>query len=262
MRGFLVSILLVAFATIAWGQPRTLKLATEGANPPFNQRDGDTLTGFDVDIGNAICAKLNYTCTWVSDDWDRFLPDLNAKAFDVVISSFPINDDGWRLVDFGRPYYRLPFAFIARKDTDITSTTIEGLKGRTVGVEAGTLYASYLTDALEQEGVTVKAYGSLEEADLDLAEERIDAVFGPKLALDGWLASDDGKCCRFVGADIYDEATFGPGPGMAFRKEDAELREAFDRALGELLADGTFDRIAAKYVRFSIRPDMLAQKIK
>ena len=62
----------------------------------------------------------------------------------------------------------------------------------------------------------------------------------------------DGACCDFFGQDIKDRRTMGDGVGIGFRKDDAKLRELFNKALAEVVADGTLKRIAEKYVPFAI----------
>ena len=66
------------------------------------------------------------------------------------------------------------------------------------------------------------------------------------------MKTKDGKCCEFVGNDIQSEKHFGKGAGIAMRKEDADLKAAMNKALAEIVADGTYKKIDDKYFPFSI----------
>ena len=100
-----------------------------------------------------------------------------------------------------------------------------------------------------------KPFASLEDAMLDLAEGKVDAVLADKFAASDFLKSrrEGQQCCRFLGDAPRDQAIFGEGLGIAFRKSDVALREATDAALQSTIEDGTFARISAKYFDFPVR---------
>lgn len=80
-------IRVTAIVTTCWmftaaitAQAETLRIASEGAYPPFNYIDPDnTLHGFDIDIANALCERMQVTCTFVTQDWEGMIPALLAK---------------------------------------------------------------------------------------------------------------------------------------------------------------------------------------
>lgn len=251
-----IARILLAAAALAIGagaaqaEMKKVRIGTEGAYPPFNSVDSaGKLVGFDIEIGEALCAKMKVDCTFVAQDWDGIIPALLAKKYDVILASMSITDERKEKVAFTIPYYLTPGSFIAPKDTKITEITPAALKGKTIGAQSSTTGATYLEDKYKDS--EIKLYPTQDEANADLAAGRLDAVLADKFVLYEWLEkSTDGKCCKFVGPDLKDVNP--QGTGIAVRKEDNELREALNKAIQEINADGTFAKINAKYFPFPI----------
>ncbi|TIL79413.1 MAG: transporter substrate-binding domain-containing protein, partial [Mesorhizobium sp.] len=109
-----------------------LKIATEGAYPPFNTITADgKLVGFDIDITNALCAQMKVECELVTQDWDGMIPALQAKKFDAIIASMSITEERKKQVSFTNKYYTTPLSLVALKDSDIASTEPAALAGKT-----------------------------------------------------------------------------------------------------------------------------------
>ncbi|MCB4770216.1 ABC transporter substrate-binding protein [Ancylobacter sp. Lp-2] len=237
-------------AATAQAQTKTVRIGTEGAYPPFNSVDSSgQLVGFDIDVAKALCEKMKVECTFVAQDWDGIIPALLSKKFDAIVASMSITDERKEKVAFTVPYYQTPGSVIAPKDTKITDISPAGLKGKTVGTQSSTTAAVYLEEKYKDS--EIKLYPTQDEANADLAAGRLDAILADKFVLYEWLEkSSDGKCCKFLGADLKDVNP--QGTGIAVRKEDNELREALNKAIQEIVADGTYKKINAKYFPFDI----------
>ncbi len=243
-------ILLAAAATLAFGTSAVaadkLKLGTEGAYPPFNLIDASgQVGGFDVEIGQALCAKMKVECEVVTSDWDGIIPALNAKKFDFLIASMSITEERKVAVDFTNPYYTNKLQFVAPKGKEF-KTDKASLQGKVIGAQRATIAGTWLEDNLDGV-VELKLYDTQENACLDLSSGRLDGILADSFVQWEWLKSDAGKGFEFKGDPVFDNDKIG----IAVRKGD-ELRVKLNAALAEIVADGTYKKINDKYFPFSI----------
>ncbi|HCL66431.1 MAG TPA: amino acid ABC transporter [Rhizobium sp.] len=250
--------LAIALATVAGlaafsaSAAEKLRIGTEGAYPPFNYTDSDgKIGGFDVEIGKVLCERMKVECDVVAQDWDGIIPGLLAKKYDMIVASMFITEERKTKVSFTNPYYLAAMTHIAPKGSKITEFTNEALKGKVIGAQAGTTQADYV--AAVYPDAVLKVYPTQDEVSLDMANGRLDLEVGDLLPLLEWVTkTDDGKCCELVGKPITDPKYVGDGVGIAVRQEDNDLREKLNKALDEIRADGTYQKINAKYFPIDI----------
>jgi polar amino acid transport system substrate-binding protein len=229
----------------------TIRIATEGAFPPFNYLENNEPQGFEIDLAKAFCEAMGATCTFVVHDWDGIIKGLLTTEYDAIMASMAITDRRKTRIAFSKRYYLIPPAFIGQKDTEIRDVSPAALAGRSIGTIEGSQHAAFLE--ARYPGADLRTYAKLEEANLDLLTGRIDLVLGDKLALSRFLNSKEGACCRAVGEPPPDPAFYGEGVAVGLRKEDKDLKERFNRAIERVMADGTYDRIRAKYFEFDTK---------
>lgn len=236
---------------------RDLVILTEGAYPPFNYRDeSGALAGFDVELAQALCARVRTKCDIVAKRWGDLLPSLRQGEGDAVIASMLIPAPGRESPASGTDliltdrYYSTPGHFAARRDAVPAAATPAALAGRSIAVQAGSIHQAYAS--MRFSNAKLLAYPSLDEAQQALAQGKADLLFADRNALLRWSASSDGACCRLVGPDYGDATYFGKGATIVLRVGNEELRDRFDEALQELVADGTYARISARYFSASI----------
>ena len=250
-----LAIALTLAAGSAAADTKKVVLGTEGAYPPFNWIDenGD-LRGFDVEIGDALCAAAQLDCTWVVQDWDGIIPGLLARKYDAIIASMSITEERRKKVDFTAKYYNTPAKFVRKKGADIAISR-EGLDGKAVGVQRATIHENFLRDNYG-DVVEIKAYATQEEANLDFNAGRVDLLLADSVVLmEGFLATPEGQGAEFVGPDFTDPRWFGEGVGIAVRKGDTALHEALNRAIETIRADGTYRAINDRYFDFAVYGD-------
>lgn len=244
------TIIGLAGACGAAAEPLKVGFAAE-PYPPFASPDASgNWEGWEVEFMQAMCKQAKLECVITPVAWDGIIPALTSKKIDMIVGSMSITPERLKTIDFSDKYYNTPTGVIGPKSEKFAATP-EGLKGKTIGVQVATIHQDYATKYFGGAGATVKEYQTQDEANADLAAGRLDAVLADKFVLYEWLEkSTDGKCCKFVGPDLKDVNP--QGTGIAVRKEDNELREALNKAIKEIEADGTFAKINAKYFPFPI----------
>lgn len=238
---------MIAFGGMTADAADKLRLGTEGAYPPFNFFDSaGNVTGFDVEIGLALCERMQVECEIVAQDWDGIIPGLLAKKYDFVIASMFITEERKKQVAFTDPYYLAAMTHVAPKGAGITEFTNEAMAGKAIGAQSGTTQAEFVQAMYPD--ADIRLYPTQDEVNLDLASGRLDLQVGDMLPMLDWVGkTDDGACCELVGEPITDPKFVGEGVGIAVRQEDNELREALNKALAEVRADGTYKAINDKY---------------
>lgn len=230
---------------------KKVRIGTEGAYPPFNYLDSaGELQGFDVEIAKALCEEMKVECEFVVQDWDGIIPALIANKFDAIIASMSINEERKKSVDFTNKYYNTPPAVAVPKDSEIAGVAPEDLAGMAVGAQGSTTHSTWAEQFLTDSDV--KLYPTADEYKLDLENGRLDAVVDDVVVLSDWVNSEAGACCKIVGTVTPVPEIHGVGAGIAIRKGEDELREAFNAAIDAIRANGKYKEINDKYFDFDV----------
>jgi len=248
---FAAVAVICALASTA-GATESLRFGVEAEYPPFEYKlPSGELAGIDIDIGNAVCAKLQIKCTWVETPFDAMISALISRKFDVINSAMWSTEQRRKQIDFTSVIYVTPARLLARADSHLLPTA-ESLKGKRVGVPVGDTSSDYAMVHWASHGVNVVSYPSQEAIWADLQAGRIDASIESQMtAQAGFLDKPEGKGFAFLGAPLVDPKVFGDGVALGLRKQDQALRTRLNRALAELKKDGTLDKITQRY--FSTR---------
>ncbi|ACL61471.1 transporter substrate-binding domain-containing protein [Methylobacterium nodulans] len=248
----LVLVSLAASPVQAAPLPDPVRIATEGGNPPFNYVEDGKPAGFEVDLAEALCKAAGLTCRIVLHQWDGIIRGLEGAEYDAIMASLAITPKRRSRISFSRSYYRIPSSYMARRDDQTGPLDPAALKGRAVGAAAHSPQLAYLEARAPE--ADIRSFDSVKDAGYDLRLGRLDLVLGDKRELTEILALPDGAaCCRLVGDVPPGDPLLGEGVGIGLRKGDDALREAFDRAIAAVIADGTYDRIRAKYLPFDTK---------
>lgn len=221
-----------------------IRIGTEGAFPPFNYFDEkNQLTGFEVDLGNAIAQKLGLKPVWIAQSFDSLLIQLNQGRFDFVIASHGITEERAKAVDFTNPHYCTGGILVSKKGGPKTA---KDLQGKVVGVQIGT---TYMEAAQKIPGVKeVRTYQKDPDALQDLLAGRIDAWI-----TDRFVAKEAIKERKLENTLQLGELIFQEKVAMAVAKGNKSVRDALNRALADLMKDGTYAQISKKWFGEDVR---------
>lgn len=219
----------------------TIRIATEGAFPPFNILKGKVLTGFEVDLANQLAAQLGLKVQWVTQPFDNLLIGLNQDRYDFVIASHGITPERQKAVDFSSPHYCTGGAIVTKPGGP---TTAAALSGKSVAVQVGT---TYLENVRKVPGVgDVKTFPKDTDAQAALMAGRVDAWVGDKFTGLDLVKAQKGKVVQ--GALLFNERI-----GMAVKKGNTGLLKELNAALTKSLSDGSYAKLSGQYFGTDVR---------
>ncbi|MDH2292687.1 transporter substrate-binding domain-containing protein [Cobetia marina] len=247
----LSTLAISAGAVQAADVPDPLRLGIDVPYAPFGYKlPSGELTGFEIELGNAICEQLATRCEWVEQDFDGIIPGLMARKYDVIMSALTINPERERQVLFSAPYFTPPSGWFVKADSPLAgadSLDAEALKGKVIGVQRGNLQDHYVTD-LYASVAEVRRYTKLDDLVLDMDSGRVDVAFlDLPVGQDTLVEANDGNFVNTGSAISEPKKYFGDGFGIAMKQRDRDLKKSIDEALDTLKADGTLERLNAKY---------------
>ncbi|SUX54533.1 ABC transporter substrate-binding protein [Chromobacterium vaccinii] len=232
---------------------KEIRFGVDASYAPFEYKaPSGQVVGFDVDLGNEICKRMKAKCVWVENDFDGMIPALKAKKFDGVLSSMSMTEARMKEIAFSAKLFNTPTRMVAKSGSGLMPTPAS-LKGKRVGVEQGTIQEAYAKKHWAQAGVEVVPYQNQTLVLADLTAGRLDASLQDAVQADiGFLKKPEGKGFAFAGKDLVDPQTLGEGAGIGLRKEDKDLKAGIDKAIADMLKDGTYKKIEKKYFSFDV----------
>jgi polar amino acid transport system substrate-binding protein len=217
-------------------------IATEGAYPPFNYYQADKLSGFEIDLAEALAKKMGVKVEWKALAFDALLVGLGQDRWDVAMASFGITDERSKAVTFTNPQY-CSGGVIVSKDPSIS--TAKSLGGKVVAVQIGTTYFENLKNV---PGVKdVKTFPENSDAQSALMAGRVDAWITDRFSVKAALDANP-KAGMKQGDYLFVERIAG-----AVKKGNTPLADALNKALVDLMADGTYKAISERYFKEDIR---------
>jgi len=224
----------------------SMKIAMTGAYPPFNFVDGENkVVGFDPAIGKEIAKRMGVKAVVVTTAWDGILAGLMANKYDAIVGSMSITEKRLKAVDFVGPYYRMSRAVFVKNDASTQS--LDDLKGKKIGATLGETHEKW---ARTKGGWDLKTYKGLPELLMELESGRVDAVVVDNIPV--YVAiKKNGMAVRQLNTPNIEGAD--DKAGIAIRKGNPKLMAAMQKALDDMMADGTYKKIAEKWIGSDIR---------
>ena len=241
----LVLFVMMLFATACGGakDDKVLKVGTEPTFPPFEFTDEKTgkIDGFDIALITAMAEKAGYKVEISSVAFDGLIAALQSGNIDVVASGMSITPEREASVKFTDPYIDAGLTIaVTEDDDDITGEA--DLKDKIAGVQIGTTGAEKANE-LKAAGLLkgVKTYNTIDVAFLDMLNGSIDCVINDGPVNEAYMNKNEGKI-KIVGEVLVSDQY-----GFAVAKGNNQLVSDLNSALSELIEDGTYDKLVAKY---------------
>jgi cystine transport system substrate-binding protein len=214
------------------------KIGTEGTYAPFTFHDASgKLVGFDVEIGEAVAQKLGVKAEFVEGKWDGLIAGLDAKRYDTVINQVGITEARKQKYDFSEPYIASKAVLIVRDDNkDIKD--FADLKGK----KAAQSLTSNYGKLAEQSGAELVGTDGFDQSVQLVLTRRADATINDSLSFLDFKKQKPDAPVKIAGQKENAEYS-----GIIIRKGEPELLEAINKALADIRADGTYQKISAKY---------------
>lgn len=233
MRTLLLAAAALALTASA-GLSDTIRMGTEGAYPPYNfVNDAGELDGFEIELGNELCRRIEADCTWVKNDWDSIIPNLVSSNYDTILAGMNISDERRKAIEFSVPYTPPPPSAYMALTPD---APIDGV----VAAQTGTIQAAHVADT----GAQLLEFATGEETIDAVRNGEAEAVFADRDFLAPFVNDSNGE---LVWVEGQEDVSLGEGLGMGLRKSDTELKARFDKAIGDMIADGSLDQLIVKW---------------
>ena len=222
-----------------------LTMATEATFPPYEYYDGDAIVGIDVEVAQAIAAKLGMELEVTDIAFDSIIPGIQTGKYDMGMAGMTVTDERKEQVNFSDSYATGVQVVIVKDDSPITSVDDLFADGAStvVGTQAGTTGFIYATSDIEDAGLgTVKSFGKTTDAVEALKNGQVDCVILDNEPAKALVAANEGLHILDTEYAVEDYA-------IAIAKENTDLLEKVNKALAELTADGTLQSIVDKYIK-------------
>lgn len=232
-----LTLTFVALAISASGAmaQQVVRMGTEGAYPPFNYiNEANQLVGFEIDLGNELCARANLTCEWVINDWDTIIPNLVGGNYDTIMAGMNATESRAQVISFTQAYKRPdPSAYMA-----LTGTDPSVIESGVISAQSNTVQSGMVADT----SATLIEFPTPDETIAAVRSGVADAVLADRDFLVTYQSETAGEF-EFLATVMPP----GQGISMGTRQSDDELRATFNAAIDSMKADGSLNALLLQW---------------
>ncbi len=237
---FKKTLLVVAAALVVAGcskkDDNTITMITESGFAPYEYLDGGNIVGVDVDICQAIAAKLGKKLVVQDAKFDAVIPSVISGKADIAAAGITVTEDRKKSVDFSIPYVKSGIVIISRKDAPYKSA--EEVKGKKIGVQSGTTSDTFCVDVLKQEP---ERFDNPPTAVAALTAGKIDLVIADVDPAKNCVKGDD---TIFISSDFVGEPEEF---AVAIKKGQPELLATINEVIQSMIDSGAVEAAKAKH---------------
>lgn len=223
------------FSLNLFGNEKEYVVGTNAEYPPFEYIENGVITGFDAELIQLIAEKAGFKYKWSNMNFDGLIPAIQSNKIDIVIAGMSITPERSKAVNFSIPYLSSKAAFVTNKKNPIKG--LDDLENKKYGAELGTTKEA---TARKIKGAEVVPFSNNTAALVALKNGKVDGI-----------VMDESVAKKYAEANsedlIYVGAVEGEPKAIGFNKSNNELKEKVDKAIQELLDDGTIEKMKEKY---------------
>jgi L-cystine transport system substrate-binding protein len=215
-----------------------LLIGTEGTYAPFTFHDPNgKLTGFDVEVAEEVAKRIGVKAEFKETQWDAMFAGLDAKRFDMIANEVGIKPDRQKKYDFSDPYITSKAVLVTHKDNNKVKK-FEDIKG----LNAGQSLTSNYADMARSYGANIVGVEGFTQAVELITSKRIDVTINDKPPVLDYLKQKPNAPIKIVATSNNASVS-----GFMFRKNSTKLVDAVNKALKDMIADGTYKKISVKW---------------
>ena len=227
---------------------KKLVMATNAAFPPYEYKECDKIVGIDAEIAEKIAEKLGMELEIVDTEFNSIIGGVTSGKYDIGMAGMTVNPDREKQVNFSKTYATGVQVVIVKQDgaiktlDDLAAATANGTAK--IGVQEGTTGHIYASDTPDKGGYgeeNVVAYKTGALAVEALKTGKVNAVIIDNEPAKNFVKANEGL-------DILATEYVKEDYAIAIAKGNTELLEKINKALDELIADGTVKKIIDKYI--------------
>lgn len=222
-------------------QKGNLILGLDDSFPPMGFRNEDNeIVGFDIDVAKEVCNRLGVELKIQPISWDAKEQELNSYNIDCIWNGMSITEERAKIMSLSNAYLKNNMTFVVKNESGVTN--LEDLKGKTIGVQAGSSAEELLEESdIYKDLKDVITYSENITAFMDLEINQIDAVFLDDVVANYYIATNNKNY------KVLEEGLEAEEYAIGFRKDDTKLRDKVNDILSEMKKDGTLGKISTTW---------------
>ena len=231
-------------ASVAAAPPpaKVFVVGTDAAYAPFeSQNEKGEIVGMTIDMLSAVAQKAGVEIKFVNTPWEGIFNSLQQGDRDILASSITITDERKQTMDFTNPYFDAYQLIAVKANSKVAK--FDDLKKLKVGVQTGTTGDEVVTKQQGKNSTNIKRFESTPLALKELEAGGVDAVVADNGVVINYVTNNPGAKFKTVSDKAFAPEQYG----FAVKKGNAELLEKLNKGLADIKADGSYDKIYAKY---------------
>lgn len=216
-------------------------VGTDAAYPPFEKMEGDKITGFDIEVVQAVADAAGFKIEVKNTGWDPLFDGLDKGNVDLGISAVTITEERKQKYDFSDSYFDANQLILLPEDSPVTK--LAELKGKKIGVQSATTGEQVVKKAFGDTYEGLKGYDDTPSAVDDFFIGRVDAVVADNAVLQDYAKKVKDKKFKLVKDDTFEVEHYG----IIVKKGNTELLNKINQGLKTIKENGKLKEINDKY---------------